>query len=124
MDHIKPEIHYIRHQVTKLIHHFFDDQGYLEVTTPMLVRCPGIDPFIDAIPAGKDLYLASSPELHMKRLLGSGLKKIYQITHAFRANESGDYHNCEFSILEWYEVGLHYENLMELTESLIHTIDQ
>ncbi|MGA1875353.1 MAG: EF-P lysine aminoacylase EpmA [bacterium] len=124
MDHIKPEIYHIRHQVTKLIRHFFDDRGYLEVTTPMLVRCPGIDPFIDAIPAGKGFYLASSPELHMKRLLGSGLKKIYQITHAFRANESGDYHNCEFSILEWYEVGLHYEQFMDLTESLIHTIDQ
>ena len=121
---IKLEIHYLRHHLLKIIRTFFETKEYLEVTTPLLVRCPGIDPHIDAIPAGKNLYLASSPELHMKRLIGFGLKKIYQITHAFRADETGRHHNCEFSILEWYETGIHYLSLMELTELFIQTIDR
>lgn len=119
----KLEIHYLRHHLLRLIRTFFEEKGYLEVTTPILVKCPGIDPYIDAIPADKNLFLATSPELHMKRLISSGLHKIYQITHAFRADETGKYHNCEFSILEWYETGLNYQDLMELTESLVQTID-
>ena len=120
---IKLEIHFLRHHLLRFIRTFFEEKGYLEVTTPLLVRCPGIDPYIDAIPADKNLFLATSPELHMKQLISSGLKKIYQITHAFRADETGKYHNCEFSILEWYETGLNYLDLMELTESLVQTID-
>ncbi len=115
---------YLRHHLMKLIRTFFEDQEYLEVTTPILVRCPGIDPYIDAIPANHNLYLATSPELHMKRMLGLGLKKIYQITHAFRANEKGNYHNCEFSILEWYETEIDYLSLMKLTETFIRFIDE
>lgn len=116
--------HYARHYLLKSIRDFFNERGFLEVTTPILVRCPGIDPHIDALPAGEGFYLATSPELHMKRLLGSGLKKIYQITHAFRAEEIGQYHQCEFSILEWYETGLQYQELMNFTELFLQTIDQ
>ncbi|MEW5801087.1 MAG: EF-P lysine aminoacylase EpmA [bacterium] len=124
MSMIQPDMHSFRHRLLRAIRDFFDEREYLEVTTPILVRCPGIDPYIDAIPAGENFYLATSPELHMKRLLGCGLKKIYQITHAFRAEETGRHHNCEFSILEWYETGIDYQTLMELTESFIQTIDQ
>jgi len=120
---IKLEIHYLRHNLLRLIRTFFEERGYVEVTTPILVSCPGIDPYIDAIPADKNFFLATSPELHMKQLISSGLNKIYQITHAFRADEIGKYHNCEFSILEWYETGLNYQDLMKLTESLVQTID-
>ena len=120
---IKPEMHFLRHQLLRAIRSFFEERGYLEVVTPLMVRCPGIDPYIDAIPAGKDFYLATSPELHMKRLLGCGLEKIYQITHAFRADETGRHHNCEFSMLEWYETGINYQLLMELTEIFIQTVD-
>ncbi|MEW6378696.1 MAG: EF-P lysine aminoacylase EpmA [bacterium] len=120
---IQPEMHFFRHQMLRSIRNFFEQRGYLEVTTPVLVRCPGIDPHIDAISAGKNFYLATSPELHMKRLLGCGLEKIYQVTHAFRSDEAGKYHNCEFSILEWYETGINYQTLMEMTESLIQTVD-
>jgi len=121
---IQPEMHYFRHHLGRAIRGFFDQRGYVEVFTPVLVRCPGIDPHIDAIAAGESFYLATSPELHMKRLLGCGLKKIYQLTHAFRSDEIGKYHNCEFSILEWYETGINYQDLMELTENLIQTVDR
>lgn len=123
MDMIRPEMHFFRHQLLRTIRAFFEERGYLEVTTPVLVRCPGIDPYIDAIPAGRNFYLATSPELHMKRLLGYGLERIYQITHAFRADETGKHHNCEFSMLEWYETGINYLALMELTESFIQSAD-
>lgn len=123
MSMIQLKMHFLRHQLLRTIRNFFEERGYLEVTTPIMVRCPGIDPYIDAIPAGKNFYLATSPELHMKRLLGCGLEKIYQITHAFRADETGRHHNCEFSMLEWYETGINYQSLMELTESFIQAID-
>ncbi len=118
------EIHYLRHHLMMLIRTFFEERGYIEVTTPALVRCPGIDPHIEAIPAGNNFYLATSPELQMKRLLGLGLKKIYQLTHAFRAEEQGRHHNPEFSILEWYETGIDYQVLMKITEDLIRSVDQ
>jgi len=124
MSLIQPEMHFLRHQLLRTIRNFFEERSYIEVTTPIMVHCPGIDPYIDAIPAGKNFYLATSPELHMKRLLGCGLEKIYQITHAFRADETGRHHNCEFSMLEWYETGMNYRSLMEMTESFIQSMDQ
>ncbi len=85
-----------------------------------MVVSPGIDPYIDAVKAGDGLYLATSPELHMKRLLAStGEEAIFQITRAFRKGENGPRHNPEYTILEWYAVGRDYHYLMEETESLV-----
>ncbi|MFH0925191.1 MAG: amino acid--tRNA ligase-related protein [bacterium] len=130
---------YLRHHLIKGIRGFFYDNGYLEVDTPILVRCPGIDPYIDAVKADKDKYLATSPELLMKRLLGilsypmSGGRevkesnpaiKIFQITHGFRSAEIGNYHNPEFTILEWYQSQANYEDIMDETENLIKKMDE
>ena len=109
----------IRHTVNKKIRNFFNDAGYIEVETPCRVKCPGIDPYIDAIPAGSGFYLAPSPELQMKRLLTLGIPCIYQISHAFRANEHGSLHNSEFTILEWYRTGTDYWGIMNETEQLL-----
>ncbi len=109
----------LRHAILKKCRSFFDQSGYIEVDTPCRVKFPGIDPYIDAIPAGSGFYLATSPELQMKRLLTLGLPRIYQITHAFRANEQGALHNSEFSLLEWYRVGTDYWGIMEETEELV-----
>jgi lysyl-tRNA synthetase class 2 len=111
-----------RHRITQQIRAFFDKQNYLEVETPLRVICPGVDPYIDALPAGNGFFLSTSPELQMKRLLGLGLARIYQITHAFRANEQGAYHNSEFSLLEWYRIGTGYLGLMDETEELLKSI--
>jgi lysyl-tRNA synthetase class 2 len=109
-----------RHTINKKIRSFFADAGYVEVETPCRVKCPGIDPYIDAIPAGSGFYLATSPELQMKRLLALGIPRIYQITHAFRSNEHGSVHNSEFAMLEWYRTGTDYWGIMEETEQLLN----
>jgi lysyl-tRNA synthetase class 2 len=101
------------------IRRFFRGRGYVEVETPLRVASPGIDPYIDALPAGEGCYLATSPELEMKKLMTSGLERIFQVTRAFRADESGDLHNPEFSILEWYCAGKDYFDFMDLTEELV-----
>lgn len=98
---------------------FFLERDFIEVETPARVRSPGIDPYIDALPAGEDRYLATSPELEMKKLLGTGMKRIFQTTRAFRDGERGDLHNPEFVILEWYAAGQTYVDLMDDTEELV-----
>ena len=115
---------FIRHQLYRHIRMFFHKEGYIEVETPILVKCPGIDPYIDAISVEGQMYLATSPELQMKRLLGMGLKKIFQFTKAFRKGEEGNLHNPEFGILEWYHVHRDYDYLMDETEALIRCLVQ
>jgi len=106
----------------------FNSRGFLEVETPLLVRSPGMEPTLEAFrtrftPLGnapsQDLYLPTSPEFHMKRLLADGYKRIYQITRAFRNEELGPLHNPEFTILEWYRADCGYEAIMEDCEVLV-----
>jgi lysyl-tRNA synthetase class 2 len=98
---------------------FFQRRDYIEVETPVRVLCPGIDPYIDALPAGEQFFLSTSPELEMKKLLAAGMDRIFQVARAFRADEEGDLHSPEFSLLEWYSVGEDYGDLMETTEALV-----
>jgi lysyl-tRNA synthetase class 2 len=98
---------------------FFQRRNYIEVETPIRVLSPGIDPYVDALPAGGQFFLATSPELEMKKLLAAGMDRIFQVTRAFRADEAGDLHSPEFSLLEWYSVGEDYGDLMETTEKLV-----
>lgn len=108
-----------RQKILSRIRQFFDISDYLEVETPVMVKCPGIDPYIEPIISGDGFYLATSPELHMKRLLSAGFDKIYQITQSFRSEESGPLHNNEFTMLEWYKAGSDYLDIMLETEVLI-----
>jgi len=108
-----------RHTIISATRSFFDRRGYLEVHTPARVLCPGIEPYVDALPAGPGYYLATSPELHMKRLLAKGAQRIYQIAHAFRADELGPLHSPEFLMLEWYCPGIDYLGIMLETEELL-----
>ncbi|MGA1790049.1 MAG: EF-P lysine aminoacylase EpmA [bacterium] len=112
----------LRHHLYQQIRCFFINRGYMEVETPILVPCPGIDPHIEAIATEKQMYLATSPELHMKRLLGMGMKRIFQFTKAFRKGEEGGLHNPEFSILEWYHTDEDYLYLMGEVEALIREL--
>lgn len=116
-----------RARILHAIRSFFDDEGFLEVETPLLVRSPGMEPTLEAfktcfLPLGNapaiDLYLPTSPEFHMKRLLAEGYSNIYQITRAFRNEEQGPLHNPEFTILEWYRAGVEYERIMSDCEKL------
>ena len=116
------QILWLRHKILKKIREFFDNRGYLEVETPIRVKSPGIDPYIDAFPSEKEFFLITSPELHMKRLLSTDLERIYQITHAFRAEEEGHLHSSEFALLEWYRKGTDYLGIMQETEELLKSL--
>ncbi len=116
-----------RHKFLKEIRGFFDSNDYIEVDTPIRVQCPGFDEYIDAISTDDGFYLATSPELQMKRLLSKDVKAIYQITHAFRAEEKGGLHNPEFAMLEWYRTDANYQDIMNeaeyLLKHLLHEFD-
>ena len=112
----------LRHTIMQAIHRFFDARGYTQVETPLRVPCPCIDIYIDAFPAGASLFLSTSPEFHMKRLLTLNLDRIYQVARAFRAREDGRHHSAEFTMLEWYRTGADYRGIMEETEQLVRCL--
>jgi lysyl-tRNA synthetase class 2 len=108
---------------------FFAERGFLEVETPIVSADTVIDRHLDPLsvilPAdvrhpevGRRLWLQTSPEFGMKRLLAAGGHAIYQITRAFRAGEAGAHHNPEFTIVEWYRRGDRMAEGMRLLSEL------
>ena len=112
------------------IRSFFATRNVLEVETPTLSKAGATDFQIESITAssqalGKEsLYLSSSPELPMKRLLAAGYGDIYQISRVFRDKELGRWHQPEFSLLEWYRVGCNDLDLMNEVEDLVKIVLQ
>ena len=80
---------------------YFRSEGLSEVSTPIRVQAPSVEPFIEPITA-PPRWLATSPELAMKRLLCRGSGSIFQIAHVFRSKEVGALHSEEFHLIEWY----------------------
>lgn len=102
------------------IRRFFYERQVLEVETPLLCSTTGTDPQLDFFstlyhspPRNLTVFLQTSPEFAMKRLLAAGSGSIYQICKAFRNSECGRLHNPEFTILEWYRLGFNLYELME-----------
>ena len=102
--------------------------GYEEVETPCLVPAPGMEPHIRAFEAefapeaggaARTLYLHSSPEYAMKRLLADGWERIFQIARVFRNGEVSATHNPEFTLLELYRAGADYRGIMEDLEQVV-----
>ena len=112
----------IRSLVLRLIRAFFESEGFLEVQTPILTGAPAPEVHIRPIRADSGRFLATSPELHMKRLLAAGFEKIFQITRAFRADERGRLHHPEFTILEWYRLGANYKDLQQDCQKLMRSV--
>ncbi len=108
----------LRARLLRLARAFFDERGALEVDTPALVRHAVTDRHIHCarveLPGhAAPLYLHSSPEYAMKRLLAAGSGDIYQIGHVFRGSEQGRWHNAEFTLIEWYRLGRSMRELMQ-----------
>ena len=101
---------------------FFAEQNVLEVETPSMAKSSITDPHLHSFQtrfAGQNLYLQTSPEFFMKRLLAAGSGDIYQLARVFRDEESGSRHNPEFTLLEWYRLGLDHHQLMDEIEQLL-----
>lgn len=116
-----------RAEALRKIRHFFFERAVLEVETPSLSLFPTIDLHLESfessfLSSSKPLYLITSPEYHMKRLVASGAGSIYQICKAFRNGEKGIYHNPEFTILEWYRVGWNHHQLIDEIDALLQLI--
>ncbi|HEY7929161.1 MAG TPA: EF-P lysine aminoacylase EpmA [Steroidobacteraceae bacterium] len=113
----------LRAQLLAQARAFFAERGVLEVDTPLLVRHAVTDPQLHCaevhLPGRPgSLYLISSPEYAMKRLLAAGSGDIYQMSHVFRGDESGRLHNAEFMLIEWYRLGCSLHALMHETAQL------
>ena len=116
-----------RSQLLSEVRRFFDENGFLEVTTPCMLLAPDPALHLDSFTtlfSGPDeqhtrLFMRTSPEHHMKRMLVAGLDRIYQIGPFFRNGEMTGLHNPEFTGLEWYQAGSTVEQAMDLTEDLV-----
>jgi lysyl-tRNA synthetase class 2 len=113
------------------IHTLLAAMGYEEVETPTLVATPGLEPAIQAfrtelIPEmgalpRRPLWLHTSPEFAMKRLLADGWQRIYQLTRVFRNGEVSPTHNPEFTMLEFYRSAADYRDIMDDLERLVRS---
>jgi lysyl-tRNA synthetase class 2 len=123
---VNPEVRSVfvkRSRIIKEMRNYLDNQGFLEVETPMMHPIPGgatARPFVTHHNTlDMDLYLRIAPELYLKRLLVGGLEKVYEINRSFRNEGISTRHNPEFTMLEIYQAYGDYEVMMELTENLI-----
>ncbi len=110
-----------------MIRDFFNTRGYLEVETPVMARFGITDVYLSNIKAffrGKPYCLQTSPEYHMKRLLAAGSGPIFQLARVFRDDELGRWHNPEFTLLEWYQLGIDHHGLMKEMDALLQRVLQ
>jgi len=117
----------VRGAILRATRVFFETRGFAEVETPALQASPGLEPHLKAFAtileepgAGKHrLYLHTSPEFAMKKLLAAGVPRLFQLAHVFRNAERGAAHSPEFTMLEWYRAGASYRDLMEDCRALL-----
>jgi len=123
----------VRNAVTGAIRSFFVEQGYKELEVPLLAAALPQESYLEVFatelktPEGQSFpaYLTTSPESFLKRLLAAGWGSCFCLTRSFRNQESwGCWHNPEFTLLEWYQVGANYKDLMSETEALVRVCQQ
>ncbi len=131
-DHeFSPEWALLWQEFRRVIRQFFSDQGFLEGRTPTLVPSPGTEPFLVPFETtwrmGRKeipLYLPTSPELHLKKLLVRGFPKVFELKDCFRNSEVGPQHQPEFLMLEWYRSFQRLEviqsDIKDLLQHLVH----
>ena len=115
----------VRSQIVRFIRDFMEaeERGFLEVETPMMHPIPGgavARPFVTHHNAlDLQMYLRVAPELYLKRLIVGGLERVYEINRSFRNEGVSARHNPEFTMLEFYWAYADYNDLMELTETML-----
>lgn len=117
-----------RSALLKKVRVFFENHGYLEVETPYITMNTTTDPYLvpfrtnfsyDEGVNNSSLYLITSPEFHMKRLIAAIKLPIFQISHSFRDQEKGNLHNPEFTLLEWYRPNFSMKDLISEVEKFL-----
>ena len=126
-----PEVREVFRLRTALIKHLrdhLDENGFMEVETPMMQPIPGgaaARPFVTHHNTlDMDLYLRVAPELYLKRLVVGGFERVYEINRNFRNEGISTMHNPEFTMLEFYMAYADYHNMMDFTEKLLQTVVQ
>jgi lysyl-tRNA synthetase class 2 len=122
-----------RARVAAGVRAWFAREGFVEVETPALVVSPGLEPHLSAFatrlrdPHGgpeRPLYLRTSPEFTLKKLLVAGMPRIFELARSYRNAERSATHHPEFTLLEWYRAGASYEALFGDCEALLRTAAQ
>jgi len=111
---------------------FFAKHDFLETPTPPVVNNPGMEVHLHPFSVSstylqkgikrKNLYLHTSPEFHMKKLLSEGFTKIYNLSYCFRDEPSSETHRFQFLMLEWYRANTYYEKIKEDALELIEYV--
>ncbi|MEO1224916.1 MAG: EF-P lysine aminoacylase EpmA [Pseudomonadota bacterium] len=110
-----------RHAIRRATEAYFDTRDFLAVETPALQWSPGMEPHLAAFETRLEtpgnpsapMFLHTSPEFAMKKLLAGGLERVYQLARAYRNGERSATHHPEFTMLEWYRAGQGYRDLID-----------
>ncbi len=116
-----------RAQMLERLRVHFAATGALEVETPVMVQAGVTDVHLESLQVrradgARAGFLHTSPEYAMKRLLAAGAPDIYQVCRVFREGERGRRHNPEFTMVEWYRLGIDHHALMDDVERLLRTL--
>jgi lysyl-tRNA synthetase class 2 len=116
----------MRSRILAAVREFMTSRGYLEVETPMMQPLAGgalARPFVTHHNTlDMDLYLRIAPELYLKRLTVGGFEKVFEINRNFRNEGISTKNNPEFTMMEFYEAYVDYQQLMAMTEDLVSTV--
>ncbi|HKY96158.1 MAG TPA: EF-P lysine aminoacylase EpmA [Kiloniellales bacterium] len=120
----------LRQRLLVALRAWFQEQGFVEVETPILQLSPGMEPHIHAFPTrleapdgtGQPRFLHTSPEFACKKLLAAGEPRLFTLARVFRNGERSATHHPEFTMLEWYRAEADYTQLMADCEGLLSSI--
>lgn len=125
---------YLQAELRQAVRRFFQDRRYLELETPIAVSLPGTEVYlryfetawIDHAGQKQKLWLRSSPEIHLKKAIAAGVPRVFELARCFRNHgELANWHHPEFTMLEWYETAISFDDYIDQTEALLRfTLEQ